>query len=129
MNTMTAAFESIDLGTAARMFHALGDETRLRILVHLRDGECCVCDLTDACGAAQSRLSYHLRILKEAGILRDRRDGRWSYYCIEPAAEEVASNLVRLFTAQCGEAGCCVPEDMPAERAAEPLPETKERTT
>lgn len=127
MESTTAVIEDIDLKVAAKMFHALGDETRLQILATLRNGECCVCDLTDACGAAQSRLSYHLRVLKEAGILLDRRDGRWSYYCIAPEAETMASSLVSLFTAECGDAGCCGSGESPAAREPAENTETKER--
>lgn len=71
---------------AARLFHALSDETRLAVLEMLRGGERCVCDLQDALGAAQSRLSFHLRVLKDAGLVSDRREGRWSYYALVPAA-------------------------------------------
>ena len=52
---------------AIELFHALSDETRLEIIELLRKGERCVCDLTDTLDAAQSRLSFHLRVLKEAG--------------------------------------------------------------
>ena len=52
----------------------------------LRDGERCVCELQAELDAAQSRLSFHLRVLKEAGLVSDRRDGRWSYYRIVPGA-------------------------------------------
>lgn len=75
-----------DLSRGATLFHALSDATRLSILDRLRDGERCVCELTDALGAAQSRLSFHLRVLKEAGLVRDRREGRWSYYTINHSA-------------------------------------------
>ena len=71
---------------AVMLFHALSDETRLAILEMLRDGERCVCELQDALGAAQSRLSFHLRVLREAGLVSDRKEGRWSYYRIDPAA-------------------------------------------
>jgi ArsR family transcriptional regulator len=81
---MTTA--AVDLGRAAQLFHALSDETRLAILDMLRGGERCVCDLQDDLDAAQSRLSFHLRVLREAGLVADRRDGRWSYYSIVPAA-------------------------------------------
>ena len=67
---------------AARLFHAVSDETRLALLHMLRDGERCVCELQDALGAAQSRLSFHLRVLKDAGLLRDRKEGRWVYYSL-----------------------------------------------
>jgi ArsR family transcriptional regulator len=52
----------------------------------LREGERCVCELQDTLGAAQSRLSFHLRVLKDAGLVTDRKDGRWSYYTIVPDA-------------------------------------------
>ncbi len=74
-----------DLARAATLFHALSDETRLGIVAMLRDGEQCVCDLQEALDAAQSRLSFHLRVLKEAGLVEDRREGRWSYYRLTPA--------------------------------------------
>ncbi len=73
----------------ARSFHALADGTRLRILLRLRDGEECVCNLTDALEAGQSRLSFHLKTLKDAGLVRDRRAGRWIYYSLEPKAIEM----------------------------------------
>ena len=84
----------LDVGRAARLFHALSDETRLRILERLRRGERCVCELTDALDAAQSRLSFHLRILKEAGLVTDRRDGRWAYYALTPDALSEAGALI-----------------------------------
>ena len=73
-----------DLTTAARLFHALSDETRLGIIEMLRDGERCVCDLQGELDAAQSRLSFHLKVLREAGLVTDRKEGRWSYYSITP---------------------------------------------
>jgi ArsR family transcriptional regulator len=74
-----------DLDRAVALFHALSDATRLAILNMLRDGERCVCELQDELGAAQSRLSFHLRVLKEAGLVADRREGRWAHYRIVPA--------------------------------------------
>lgn len=66
----------------ARIFHALSDETRLGILARLTHGERCVCELTDELDAAQSRLSFHLKVLKDAGLVTDRREGRWMYYSL-----------------------------------------------
>lgn len=65
---------------------ALSEEKRLRILNLLRTGEHCVCDLTDAMDAGQSLLSHHLKVLREAGLVADRRAGRWSYYRLVPEA-------------------------------------------
>jgi ArsR family transcriptional regulator, arsenate/arsenite/antimonite-responsive transcriptional repressor len=76
------------------LFHALSDETRLEIIELLRNGERCVCELTDTLDAAQSRLSFHLRVLKDAGIVRDRKDGRWVHYELEPEAFEEMETLI-----------------------------------
>jgi len=75
-----------ELGRLARLFHALSDETRLRIVAKLLSGEQCVCNLTDALEAGQSRLSFHVKTLKEAGLVRDRRDGRWIHYSLNHEA-------------------------------------------
>jgi ArsR family transcriptional regulator len=79
----------------AALFHALSDETRVEVLRMLRSGEQCVCELQAELGAAQSRLSFHLRVLKDAGLVTDRRDGRWSYYMINDDTMQVAHDLVR----------------------------------
>src|SRR5690242_6239056 len=70
----------------ATLCHALTDETRVAIVEMLVDGEHCVCELQDTLDAAQSRLSFHLRVLKDAGLVTDRKEGRWSYYSIAPEA-------------------------------------------
>jgi ArsR family transcriptional regulator len=97
------------LTRTARLFHALSDETRLRILDLLRSGERCVCDLSDAIGAQQSRLSFHLRTLKEAGLVSDRRQGRWIYYGLRVEALEEMGGAIREFqdVAVTVDAGCC----------------------
>jgi ArsR family transcriptional regulator len=83
----TAARPAVpNLTRAEALFHALSDATRLSILEMLRDGERCVCELQDELDAAQSRLSFHLRVLKEAGLVTDRREGRWAHYRIVPGA-------------------------------------------
>jgi len=78
----------------AELFHALADETRLEILDRLKDGERCVCELTDALQARQSRLSFHLKVLKNAGLIDDRPDGRWTYYSINREALEDLGDCV-----------------------------------
>jgi ArsR family transcriptional regulator, arsenate/arsenite/antimonite-responsive transcriptional repressor len=78
-------------GHAVRWFHALSDETRLEIVRLLSHGERCVCELQGVLGAAQSRLSFHLKTLKDAGLVTDRRAGRWVYYALNGAAlDEIA---------------------------------------
>jgi ArsR family transcriptional regulator, arsenate/arsenite/antimonite-responsive transcriptional repressor len=80
---------------AEHWFHALADETRLRILERLVRGEECVCDLTAALEAGQSRLSFHLKTLKDAGLVTDRRRGRWVYYAVRPEALEAVETYLR----------------------------------
>lgn len=79
---------------AVELFHALSDETRLAIIRRLQDGEQCVCNLTDLLDAAQSRLSFHLRVLKDAGLVHDRRDGRWIHYHLNREAFAELGELV-----------------------------------
>jgi ArsR family transcriptional regulator len=82
------------LARSARLFHALSDEARLEIIQILLDGEHCVCDLMTHIDAAQSRLSYHLKVLKDAGLVSDRREGRWSYYTLQRDAFVEAEGLL-----------------------------------
>ncbi len=79
---------------AAQLFHALSDETRLSVIELLSGGDRCVCELTDALDVAQSRLSFHLKVLKDAGVLLDRREGRWVYYSLNPSAFDEAQSLL-----------------------------------
>ncbi len=72
------------LDETARLFKALGDPTRLRIAKMLGRGELCVCQLTAALGMGQSRISRHLSILKGAGLITDRRVGKWVHYRLRP---------------------------------------------
>jgi ArsR family transcriptional regulator len=62
------------------VFKALADGTRLRVLKLLERGELCVCEIAAALALEQPRLSFHLRILKQAGIVSDRRRERWILY-------------------------------------------------
>lgn len=97
---------ALDLARAATLFHALSDQTRLAVLDLLRDGEQCVCDLQEALGAAQSRLSFHLRVLREAGLVTDRREGRWSYYLLNDAAVAELHDLSRRLGTTTTAGGC-----------------------
>ena len=83
-----------DLSRAAELFQALSDEKRLRILSLLAGGERCVCDLQAAVGSYQSRLSFHLKKLKEAGLLTSERRGTWVYYRVEPSVLAAMGQLL-----------------------------------
>jgi ArsR family transcriptional regulator, arsenate/arsenite/antimonite-responsive transcriptional repressor len=102
----------LDLQQASRLFHALSDETRLRIVQMLTRGECCVCDLQEGVGAYQSRLSFHLKKLKEAGLVSDRKEGRWVYYTLHSEVLEQLRTLLQGIEADAsswssGADGCC----------------------
>lgn len=108
----TTGITTRDLRRAARRFAALSDETRLQIVETLSGGERCVCDLQGSLDAAQSRLSFHLKKLKDAGLVTDRREGRWSYYSLNPEALEAVRAFLKASMpaehgAECGCAGCC----------------------
>jgi ArsR family transcriptional regulator len=108
---------------AARAFRALGDEKRLRIVKLLSGGAQCVCDLAEKVGAKQPLLSFHLKILREAGLVVATRRGKWIYYSLnDELLGELEGGLARLgetsaaavSTAEAGaaaavraEAGCC----------------------
>ncbi len=77
--------------------HALSDETRIAILDRLRNGEQCVCNLMDVLGAGQSRLSFHMKALKDAGLVRDRRDGRWIHYSLNIETFDAVEAFVASF--------------------------------
>jgi len=80
---------------AATWFHALSDETRLEIVRMLSHGERCVCELTGSLKAAQSRLSFHLKTLKDAGLVTDRKDGRWVYYSLNRETMDEMGEFLR----------------------------------
>jgi ArsR family transcriptional regulator, arsenate/arsenite/antimonite-responsive transcriptional repressor len=63
-------------------FHALSEPLRLQIIALLQAQELCVCDLCDRLQISQSKLSFHLKTLKDAEIVRSRQSGRWIYYSL-----------------------------------------------
>lgn len=70
------------LRQATAITKALADENRIRLLLALRQGEICVCQLTELLGLAASTTSKHLSILYQAGLVDSRKDGRWMYYSL-----------------------------------------------
>lgn len=78
----------------AQIFKALSDETRLRILALLFDGELCVCDVMEVLGLPQSTASRHLAYLKNAGWVVDRRQNRWMYYQINTGNKKLSQDLL-----------------------------------
>lgn len=73
---------------------ALADASRLRILKLLEDGEVCVCHVTEVLGLAPATVSKHLSLLKAAGLVRARKDGRWVHYRLHEAPSPAAAALL-----------------------------------
>src|SRR5436190_19173106 len=85
-----------------RLFRALGDETRLRIVALLSHGELCVCHIETALGLNQSTASRHLGILKAAGIVDSRRDGTWVHYAITEQDHATVAQALEVLTSAFG---------------------------
>lgn len=84
----------------AALYKALGDETRLQMLWLLMNyRELCVCDLMEVLQISQSKASRHLRTLYHAGLVDDRREGLWNYYCLRRADEPLVRSTLRAMKA------------------------------
>ena len=95
----------------AKVFKALCDERRQRILELLHGGEKCACVLIEEMGMPQSSLSYHMKILCESGIVTSREEGKWTHYQISRQGSEKAVALLKTITAveetDSEESRCC----------------------
>jgi ArsR family transcriptional regulator len=89
---------AINAERAAELFHALSDPIRVEVVSLLLDGERCVCDLMDDLDLQQSRLSWHLKTLSDAGIISGRREGRWNYYSLKREALSEAGEFLGALT-------------------------------
>ena len=85
------------LSALAAGLGVLADETRLRILEYIAAGEQCVCHITEALNLSQPLASYHLAVLRDAGLVSDRRDARWVYYSLqEERLRQIGEHLHQL---------------------------------
>ncbi len=84
-----------------QLFQLLSDDTRLRslILMH-QEGELCVCELVHALGLIQPKVSRHLAALRDAGLVIDRRQGQWIYYCLPPDLPDWVSRVISATAAE-----------------------------
>jgi len=92
---------ALDVSPFSRLFKALSDDTRLRIVALLAHGELCVCHLEEALGLSQPKVSRHLAILRSSGVVDHRRDGTWVHYGLatqdDPECEAQLRSLVKTF--------------------------------
>jgi ArsR family transcriptional regulator, arsenate/arsenite/antimonite-responsive transcriptional repressor len=94
---------------ACQLLKALADPVRMDVVQALTAGERCVCELTEQLGLAQSRLSFHLRVMREAGLLQAREQGRWVYYSLRPQAIEQLQAWLSAMATSCQQPAqpCC----------------------
>jgi ArsR family transcriptional regulator len=76
---------------------AMADPTRVRILHALRGRDLCVCELCDALEVTQSTISTHLQVIRDAGLVRTRKEGKWIYYAPAPKFERFTENMFNFF--------------------------------
>jgi len=99
---MQPTLTAIDPRPLSRLFKALGDATRLRIVALLTHGELCVCHLEAALGVAQPTASRHLAVLRHTGVVEHRRHGRWTYYRLATQADPDCARQLRGLVAAFG---------------------------
>ncbi len=92
---MPGAARTFDVAPISRLFKALGDETRLRIVALLSHGELCVCHVQEALKISQPSVSRHLSILRAARVVESRREGTWVYYRLIPQASAECKRQMR----------------------------------
>jgi ArsR family transcriptional regulator, arsenate/arsenite/antimonite-responsive transcriptional repressor len=97
--------DPIELAGPARnrlvaLFHALGDETRFEIfrLIAAQDAPICVCDVVDRFELTQPTISYHLKLLREAGLVTVSQRGVWAYYTADPEGLRLLKEASAVFT-------------------------------
>lgn len=98
---MRALDHRLQSDQARVLLKALADPQRLRVIEALAAGERCVCDLCGDLDLAQSRLSFHLKVLKEAGLLQSREQGRWIYYRLRAEALQALQDWLGVLVSHC----------------------------
>jgi ArsR family transcriptional regulator, arsenate/arsenite/antimonite-responsive transcriptional repressor len=92
---MSFAAPALPVASTARLFKALGDETRLRIVALLSHGELCVCHIEAALSLSQPGASRQLGVLRSAGVVEPRRNGNWVYYRLAEQSDETCRRMLR----------------------------------
>jgi ArsR family transcriptional regulator, arsenate/arsenite/antimonite-responsive transcriptional repressor len=95
---MLSSTNALDVRPLTRLFRALGDETRLRIVALLSHGELCVCHIETALDLNQSTASRHLGILRTSGVVDCRRDGTWVYYRLTDQEHATVGKALEVLT-------------------------------
>ena len=112
LRCITNKLDETQIKAEAEIFKAMADPCRLKILSLLREGELCVCEIMVAVDRPQSSTSHHLSILKDAGLIKERKDGRWSRYRLSEGAVIEMLNLVKLVTSPHAPEGAELPDSI-----------------
>lgn len=96
LRSLTNNIDEKELEAEAEIFQAMSDPCRLKILTLLKEGELCACEIMIGLDRPQSSTSHHLTILKDAGLIKERKDGRWSRYRLSEGAIIEMLNMVKL---------------------------------
>jgi ArsR family transcriptional regulator len=84
------AKEADEIKENVGLLKMIAEENRLRILCILKKGSCCVCQIIDNLGLSQSLVSHHLKKLKDAGLITDKKTGLWVYYSLTKKGKKLA---------------------------------------
>ena len=95
LRSLSIGLDEAELESESKIFQAMADPCRLKILSLLREGELCACEIEVGVDRPQSSTSHHLSILKEAGLIKERKDGRWSKFRLSDGAVIEILNLVK----------------------------------
>jgi ArsR family transcriptional regulator len=93
---------ALPLEQAQQLLRVLAEPIRLRVAQALGERERCVCELTSELDLGQSKLSFHLKVMREAGLVSARQQGRWTYYRLEPSALLALRDWLGQLAARCG---------------------------
>jgi ArsR family transcriptional regulator len=129
------------INSMERLFQALGDATRLRILGLLLTGEVCVCDIHDSLGISQPKASRHLAYLRKSGLVETRREGLWVHYRLADSSDPVIATVQQAVRHALGHmgtvrkdanalharTGCCLPATPEAPGLACCVPQSNGR--
>ncbi len=96
LRSLTIKLDEAELESESETFKALADPCRLKILSLLREGELCACEIMVGVDRPQSSTSHHLSILRDAGLIKERKDGRWSRYRLSEGAVIEMLKMVKL---------------------------------
>jgi len=93
---LSTGSESKEVGELSTLLKLISDNSRLKLLCILKNGEHCVCELIEHTKLSQSLISHHLKDLKEAGLVVDRKDSKWVYYSLTSKGIKITNLIFKI---------------------------------